>query len=212
MTFSSNLINRSSLTITFCAIALSTVSFEAEAGSFGLYGHGGVHEGKAYYYRSDGKQGVDSQYRPHAGTGFEMLLGDKDDRLIGQIRLGWTHDWSMNNPEYTVDKNDDGEEYEYTHPDYESESNRNDGHISVGLQWGLWGEPTGFQVIGLTSLTAGFWTVDNLEYFSPELGAGVTYTIADQIQFHGTATAAPRYRKQLYVGTNVSAGIRYLFD
>ena len=93
MTFPINLFSRSSLTIAICTIGLSTASLDAEAGSFGLYGHSGIHEGKAYYYRSDGKQGVDSQFRPHAGTGFEMMLGDKDDRLIGQIRLGWTHDW-----------------------------------------------------------------------------------------------------------------------
>ena len=201
----------------FCSLIVATSicafsSSTAEAGSFGLYGHSGLHEGKAYYYRSDGKQGVDSQFRPHAGTGFEMLLGDKDDRLIGQVRMGWTHDWALNNPSYTVTEDEDGVPYTYEHPDYEAVENRNDGHLSVGLQWGLYGEPTGFQVIGLTALTAGFWTIDNLEYFSPEVGAGVTYTLADQIQFHTTATVAPRYRKQVLLGTNVVAGVRYLFD
>lgn len=198
------------LMVTTSIFAFSSTT--AEAGSFGLYGHSGLHEGKAYYYRSDGKQGVDSQFRPHAGTGFEMLLGDKDDRLIGQVRMGWTHDWALNNPTYTVTEDEDGVPYTYTHPDYSTVDNRNDGHLSVGLQWGLYGEPTGFQVIGLTALTAGFWTIDNLEYFSPEVGAGVTYTLADQIQFHTTATIAPRYRKQALLGTNVVAGVRYLFD
>lgn len=201
-----------SLNIVAGAAILASTSATAEAGSFGWYGQSGLHEGKAYYYRSDGKQGVDSQFRPHAGTGFEMMLGDKDDRLIGQVRMGWNHDWALNNPTYTVTEDEDGVPYTYTHPDYESVANRNDGLISVGLQWGLWGEPTGFQVIGLTALTAGFWTVDNLEYFSPEVGAGVTYTMADQIQFHATASAAPRYRKMTFLGTNVTAGVRYLFD
>ena len=42
-----------------------------------------------------------------------------------------------------------------------------------------------------------------MEYFSPEVGGGVTYTIADQIQFHGTITAAPRYRKEVFLGAIV---------
>jgi hypothetical protein len=200
---------------TLCALVAMGISMApstADAGSFGLYGQAGMHEGKAYYYRSDGKQGVDSQFLPDAGTGFEMMLGDKDDRLIGLIRIAWRHDWTVNNPQYTVSNDEDGNPYTYTHPDYESVPARNDGLITVGLQWGLWGEPTGFQVTALTALTSGFWTVDNLEYFSPEVGAGVTYTIADQIQFHGTLTAAPRYRKQVYLGANTYVGVRYLFD
>ena len=190
-------------------LAVPSVS---DAGSFGLYGHGGIHEGKAYYYRSDGKQGVDSQFRPNVGTGFEMMLGDKDDRLIGFVRMAWRHDWALQNPTYTVTNDEDGNPYDYTHPDYDSSDARNDGLITVGLQWGLWGEPTGLQVIGVTALTSGFWTIDNLEYFSPEVGAGVTYTIADQVQFHGTLTAAPRYRKQMYLGASSYVGVRYLFD
>ena len=184
----------------------------AYAGAFGLYGSSGVHEGKAYYYRSDGLQGIDSQYRPHVGSGFEMMLGDKDDRLIGLVRLAWNQDWAMNNPEYTVTKDENGNDYTYTHPDYASEGKRNDGVITVGLQWGIWGEPTAFQLIGLTSFSSGFWTIDNLEYFMPEAGVGATYTINDQYQFHSTVSLAPRYRKQLYWGTNVVAGVRYLFD
>ncbi len=193
-------------------LAVISTPSTSEAGSFGLYGQAGLHEGKAYYYRSDGKQGVDSQYRPNAGTGFEMMLGDKDDRLIGLLRIGWRHDWPLNNPTYTVTNDEDGNPYSYTHPDYESVDARDDGLLTVGLQWGVWGEPTGFQVTALTALTSGFWTIDNLEYFSPEVGAGVTYTIADQIQFHGTVTAAPRYRKQVYLGANSYVGVRYLFD
>lgn len=184
----------------------------ANAGSFGLYGSGGIHEGKAYYYRSDDLQGVDSQFRPHAGTGFEMMLGDKDNKLIGQVRLAWNQDWSLNDPTYTVTKDEDGNDYTYVHPDYASEENRNDGIISVGLQWGLWGEPTALQIIGVTAFSSGFWTVDSLEYFMPELGLGATYTINEQYQFHSTVSLAPRYRKGLFWGTNVVAGVRYLFD
>jgi hypothetical protein len=201
----------------FMRILLSLIGLlfasNANAGSFGLYGAGGIHEGKAYYYRDVGTvQGIDSQYRPHAGSGFEMMLGDKDNRLIGQVRLAWNHDWALNDPTYTVDKNDDGENYTYSHPDYASEDDRDDGVISVGLQWGIWGEPTALQIIGVTAFSSGFWTVDSLEYFMPEAGLGATYTINDQYQFHSTVSLAPRYRKGLLWGTNAVAGVRYLFD
>lgn len=197
--------NQSSLSTvqTLCAfgtIAILTTPTIAEAGSFGLYGKTGLHEGKAYYYRSDGKQGVDSQFRPNVGTGFEMMLGDKDDRLIGLLRIAWNHDWSLQNPTYTVTNDEDGNPYTYTHPDYESVSPRDDGLITVGLQWGVWGEPTGFQVTALTALTSGFWTVDNLEYFSPEVGAGVTYTIADQIQFSWNIDGGPTIPQTTVLG------------
>ena len=185
---------------------------QAQAGSFGLISHGGLYEGKAYYYRSDGLQGIDSQFRPNAGFGFETMLGDKDDKLIGLLRLSFNHDWALQNPSYTVATDDDGEPYTYTHPDYDNSAARNDGIISVGLQWGLWGEPTGFQVIASTSFAAGFWTVDNLEYFIAEVGPGVTYTINDQYQFHASVVASPRYRKQMYMAATTYAGVRYLFD
>jgi len=194
------------------AIAGLFCSGNAYAGAFGILGHGGAYEGKAYYYRSDGLQGIDSQFRPAAGFGFETLLGDKDDRLIGQLRLSWNHDWPLNDPNYTVTNDDNGEPYSYTHPDYSSTTGRNDGLISVGLQWGLWGEPTGFQVIASTAFASGFWTVDNLEYFIFEVGPGVTYTINDQYQFHSTVCFAPRYRKQMFMGVTSYAGVRYLFD
>jgi hypothetical protein len=194
------------------ASAVMLFTTNAEAGALGIIGHGGMYEGKAYYYRSDGLQGIDSQYRPSAGLGFETLLGDKDDRLIGQLRLGWNHDWAINNPEYTETKDENGNSYTYTHPDYSTSEPRNDGLISVGLQWGLWGEPTGFQVIAATSFASGFWTIDNLEYFIVEVGPGVTYTINDQYQFHSTVCFAPRYRKQMYLGMTTYAGVRYLFD
>ena len=180
---------------------------DAQAGAFGLYGSGGLTEGKAYYYREDLRQGIDSQLVPMFGAGFETLLGDKDDRLIGQLRIAWNRDMPISNPAVPQD-----DEHTYTHPDYETLPPRDDGLISVGLQWGLWGDPVGFQVVGVTALSSGFWTIDNLEYFTAEVGGGVTYTINDQIQFHGTVVASPRYRKQIYFATNTYAGVRYLFD
>lgn len=191
---------------------VATMTNEAHAGGIGLYTLGGVHQGKAYYYRSDNLQGIDSQTRPQLGSGIELMLGDKDDRLIGQMRLGWNYDWQVKDPTIQVTNDANGQPYTYLHPDYNSVSPRNDGVISVGLQWGIWGEPTAFQVVGVTSFSSAFWTVDNLEYFMPEAGAGVTYTLQDKYQLHATTTFAPRLRKDLVMGNNTYVGIRYLFD
>ena len=179
----------------------------SHAGALGIISHSGAYQGKSYYYRSDGQQGIDSQFRPNYGIGIEALLGDNDDRLQGLIRFYINQDVPVVNPEVPS-----SEEYTYTHPDYESLSPRTDGLISVGLQWGLWGEPTAFQLIATTSLTSCFWTVDNLEYVSLEGGLGATYTLGERIQFHGTAAFSPRYKKQLFLAGNGYLSVRYLFD
>ena len=75
---------------------------------------------------------------------------------------------------------------------------------------GTLGRTHRLQVIGVTALTSGFWTIDNLEYFSPEVGAGVTYTLADQIQFHMVRNRCTTLQKAL--GASSYVGVRYLFD
>ena len=177
----------------------------AFAGSIGLITNSGLHEGRAYYYDSDGQQGIDSQYKPHIGYGFQFTLGDKDNRLMGIIRLQNNTDWPLEDPETPG-----GEDY--THPPYSDLGPSNTGSTGIGLQWGLWGNPTGFQLIATTVLSAGFWTTANTEYFLPEAGLGATYTINDMIQLHAELAGGVRYRKAFYTSTNVYAGIRYLFD
>ena len=189
------------------ALLLLSMTPDAAAGAVGVISHTGYHQGKAYYYRSDGEQGVDSQYRPHLGSGIELMLGDKDDRLQGLLRMYWNRDMPLQNPSYLEE-----EGYTYEHPNYDELTPRDDGVISIGLQWGIWGEPTAFQVIGTTSLASGFWTVDNLEYFVLDAGVGAMQTLNDQLQFYGTVNFSPRYRKQLLVSSNAFVGARFLFD
>ena len=66
------------------AAALLLLPLSASAGGIGAFASGGVHEGRAPYYRDDGLQGIDIQYRPNNAIGFEGLLGDKDDKKAGQ--------------------------------------------------------------------------------------------------------------------------------
>ena len=89
---------------------------------------------------------------------------------------------------------------------------RNDGIISIGLQWGIFGEPSEFEIIATTMLASGFWTKDSLEYFVLDVGAGATYTLGNNIQVFGVASFSPRYRKQLALGGQATLGARVIFD
>ena len=57
----------------FALIALFSSLQEAHAGGVGLYTQFGMHQGVAYYYDVYGKQGIDSQFLPHYGAGFEGI-------------------------------------------------------------------------------------------------------------------------------------------
>ena len=102
--------------------------------------------------------------------------------------------------------------YTYSYPPVSELPPSDVGKTSIGLQWGILGEPTGAQLIATTSLVSAFWTTNALEYFQMDVGLGGTYTINDQIQFHATVNAAPRYRKALTLGYDFHTGVRYLFD
>lgn len=176
----------------------------AHAGGVGLYTQAGMHQGFAYYYDVYDTQGIDSQFLGHYGVGFEGILGDKDDRLKGIFRISWNQDQPLSDPETP--------EGEYYFPTESTKGTRDDGLISIGLQWGLWGEPTEFEIIATTLLTSGFWTADSLEYFVVDLGLGATYSIQENIQLFGVASFSPRYRKKLALASQATLGARFLFD
>ena len=177
----------------------------ALAGGIGVFTQAGVHQGFAYYYDVYETQGIDSQFLPHYGIGIEGILGDRDDRLKGIFRISVNQDQPLSDPDLPA-------EGDFYFPQESSKGSRNDGLISIGLQWGIWGEPTEFEVVATTLLTSGFWTVDSLEYFVVDLGAGATYSPQENLQFFGIASFSPRYRKQLAFGGQATLGARFLFD
>lgn len=188
-------------------LSAATFSAPAFAGGVGIMGTGGLHEAKAYYYDNLGRQGVDTQQRPNAGFGVEVMLGDKDDRIMGLMRLYTNTDWPTNEPTLSGVSAEDA-----TYPAAHLESPRTDGSISMGIQWGLWGDPTGFQLIGTTMFGSAFITPDNLEYGIAELGVGASYMMNDRFQFAGTLAFAGRYRKQLTISESAFISARYMFD
>ena len=180
---------------------------EAHAGGVGFMLQNGLYQNKAYYYRSDGKQGFDSQMSFSTGAGLDIVLGNKTDKLQGLLRLGWTRDFAAENPEFTEEAG-----YEYAHPDYEALGSTDVGVTGIGLQWTVWGDPTGIQAIATTSLSSAFWTPQSTEYFMIDLGLGGSYTVQDRFQAYATINASPRYRKSPSLGINSFIGARVLFD
>lgn len=190
------------------ALGLGLVSTTAHAGGVGVFGTAGVHEDRAYYYRSDGLQGIDSQLRPNFGFGGEFLLGDKDDRVQGLARAYFLSDAPVNEP----DLSNESSEYDYTYPPAHEQGAEQNGLIMVGVQWGLLGDPSGLHLV-LNSLGgSAFATPQNLEYVQLELDVGATYTLNERIQPFALASMAARYRKRVVLTENVFIGVRYLFD
>lgn len=192
------------------ALGLMTASAPAFAGGIGVIGSGGFQSAKAYYYNIEGEQGVDTQFRPSTSVGGEAILGDPDDKFIGVVRLYGTWNAPVQNPD--VAGACDGTTNDYVCPDYNSVEADPVGALTIGVQWGLLGDPRGFQFGVSGMLGSAFATPDNLEYFIGEPGAFVSYTMAERYQLFANVNASVRFRKEFNLGANSYVGVRYLFD
>ena len=175
----------------------------AQAGGVGFLVNSGVHQDRVYYYDADEVQYVNKQIRPNYGMGLEIILGDEDDRILGVARGYYLQDAPPTEPPNPV-----VDDPIYNIPDTPEHL----GVASVGAHWGIFGNPTGFQVHLVTLLGGGIVSVDNLEFIIADLGIGAHYQFAENFQLVGDATLSMRYRKRLYPGTSAYVGIRYLFD
>lgn len=179
----------------------------ALAGGVGVMTTGGMHEAKAYYYDNLGRQGIDTQQRPNAGFGAEVMLGDKDDRIMGLMRVYTNVDWPTEEPTL-----DGVSEEDAIYPEAHLEAPRLDGTITMGVQWGLWGDPSGFQLVATTMFGSAFITPDNLEYLIAEGGVGANYMVNERFQLAGTVAFAGRFRKQITISESMFVSARYMFD
>ncbi len=185
-------------------------STPANAGGLGIVGTTGFHQARLYYYDSNDLQYLNRQNRPNNGVGLEVILGDKDDRILGVARGYYMIDSPVvapPDPQVT--------EPIYTLPD----SPTHIGMATVGVHWGVIGDPTGFQAHIASHLGAGIVTVDggtgegnNLEFLLGEAGIGATYHFARSFQAYVDVAGAVRYRKAFYPGANAYLGLRYMFD
>ena len=187
---------------------LLALPLPAMAGGIGVVGTGGLHSDRLYYYAPD-DQGELVQQEPvnqtngNFGGGLELILGDRDNKIMGVFRGYYLQDMPQS---LTSDMSKSG----YV-SNIRSEA-RDIGMITGGLQWGLVGEPTGFQLVLTTTIGTGFFTTDFTEFITGEVGIGATYTIKRRYQLHAEISGGARYRKRVYHTENIYLGVRYLFD
>lgn len=186
---------------------LLAASSAAFAGGLGVVATGGMHTAKAYYYDEKLDQGVDRQTRPNGGAGVEAVLGAKDDRIQGVMRVYLLADAPTTAPDIG-----DLDPTTVQYPDTESQGWGTKGVATMGVQWTVWGDPTAFQLKVDSLIGAGFATPDSLEFLVVEAGPGVTYMVGDRLQLTSTLAATVRHRKGFSYGGNLYAGVRFMFD
>ena len=193
------------LAISALSVLALTATQTAHAGAVGTIATAGFHQERAYYYTRQGEQHRETQMRFNSGIGIEALVGDKDEKVQGILRFLWVSDSPPTTP-------DTGDTILPEHPNYDELGNQHTGVLGLGVQWGLLGDPSDKQLV-LTSLVgSGFVTTHNTEYVMLEVGAGGTYNLTDTLQANANLAVTVRNRKQLSVGPNIYAGVRYLFD
>jgi hypothetical protein len=200
---------RSSLLPLLVAAALA-IPAPVQAGGIGLLGVAGIHNERAYYYNAELVQGIEQQYRPTMGGGIEAVLGDRDDRIHGVARGYYLRDSPQLEP--TPEGLDD--------PIFDiRDAPMHCGIATVGVLWGILGDPNAFQLHLVTHVGAGIVTVNgeteeasSLEFVLAEAGAGAEYRIARDVQLYVDAVFAGRYRKRFYPGANGVIGVRVIFD
>lgn len=192
----------------------------ALAGGVGIIGTGGAHSDHLYYYSSElqtietdagpeeqtiyTQKPMYSQVNPNFGGGLELILGDRDDKILGMFRIYYLQDTAQRAAGLLAEPND------YT---YNLRSIPRDlGVITGGLQWGLVGDPKGLQLNLLTNLGAGFFTDDFTEFVLAEAGLGGSYMVNRHLQLHADLTGGLRFRKGFYHTENFYLGARWLFD
>ncbi len=198
----------SSLMFLLAGTALYSAS--AHAGGIGLLGTAGMHQARVYYYDVDETQYLNRQNQLNTGFGLEAVLGDKDDRFLGVARGYFLMDSPpvapkaplVDDPVYAIPE----------HPLYM-------GVATVGVHWGVLGDPTGFQAHIATHVGAGIITADpdtgegtSQEFLLGEAGIGAHYHFARNLQVYADLAYTMRYRKSFYPGANAYVGFRYMFD
>ena len=210
------------------ALAL-LLSVPAQAGGFGVLVTGGAHNEKMWYHSNlvtnpdtgesvvlsdpDQFEKIETgQVLPHGGTGLELILGDRDDKILGTFRFYYMADLPQANPAPTAeDANGKKIPAENVIAAYRSET-RHVGMGMVGLSWGIIGKPDGFQLGASGHVGSGFLTTDHTEFLAVDLGPMMTYKLNRQLQAFADLGWQARFHKGWSQGANVTAGVRYLFD
>jgi hypothetical protein len=195
---------RTTSRIAVAFLAFLGTSSTAAAGGLGLIYQAGLHQERAYSYKGK-QQVIDYQSKPNSGPGLEALIGDRNDKIQGLLRMSWVAETQANNPDTKGDES-------IVHPDYDSLEARQIGVLGLGLQWGVLGDPSDKQIVVNTMIGSGFITTDNTEFVIMELGAGGTYNFTENLQAVANLSGHVRARKHYSFGPTMHMGLRYLFD
>jgi hypothetical protein len=222
----------------FAVIASLLAASPAWAGGIGVVVGGGARSEKIYYYASE--QAIDGggsvviededlwpQYElnaliPQGIGGLELVLGDRDDKIMGVFRFYYQAELPEPDP-----KTMDLSELEPGIPSTEAvhastrQVVQHNGVASVGLSWGIFGNPDTWQVGVAGQLGSGFLSTNSTtptgETTSPtflqaNIGPMATYKVARQVQLFTDLSYQARYHKTVDHGANLLVGARYLFD
>lgn len=193
------------------------LSAPAYAGGIGVITRGGLQQQNVYVYDDAAEQFRVEQARPMYGVGIQGLLGDRDDRVIGLMRLSYHYDAPSvdDGIEDAARAEADANEYAidggltYATP---PESGKATGVALAGVEWGLLPDPGAFQVNLISNIGAAVLTPDASEYVLIELGGGARYALTDTLQINGELTYDLRIRKGFSHAGGASLGVRYMFD
>jgi hypothetical protein len=191
----------------------------AYAGGLGVLATGGAHTERVYFYSNadpDGNPYSDiddyDQYQitqrlANVGGGLNLVLGDRDDRIIGDCRFYWL----MDSPQTDPADADTSVPASNIVASYRDKA-RHLGMGMVGLSWGIVGDPAKFQLGAVGHVGAAFLTVDHTEFLAFDIGPAVTYRVARQVQVFGDFVYQGRHRKGFTHSGNLTVGARYMFD
>ena len=193
----------------FAMTILGTLlSSNAIAGGFGLLATGGMYTETVHFYDSskEFQQYQQSQTIGTYGTGLEVALGDRDDKIMGLARWFWLQETPQKDPALSTGL----VEADNVVANWR-DTTRNVGVFSVGIQWSYWTKNK-LSLNANAMFGTGFLTTDHSEFFLAEAGAGASYRLTRTMDAHMEVQYAVRNRKGLTHGMNTYAGIRYLFD
>jgi hypothetical protein len=203
------------------AMAVSLLlSGTAYAGGLGVLATGGIHTERVFYYSNlnpangelyrdiaDYDQFSMTQLLPQIGSGLNLVLGDRDDKITGDARFFWMMDTPQADPA-SIDTNVPDENVV---ADVRNDP-RHVGLMMLGLSWGLVGSPDKVQLAAVGHVGSAFITLDHTEFLLVNVGPGVTVRLARQAQLFADVSYQLRYRKEFDHSVAGTLGVRYLFD
>lgn len=197
------------LPATLLATALFT-STAARAGGLGILGTGGFYQERLYYYDegNNNAQYKQGQIIGTGGTGLELVLGDRDDRIVGIARTFWAFETPQQDPSKKPAEGVRPADIEATW----REETRHVGVFAVGLQAGIIGDPSDAMLTVHGVVGSGFLTNNHTEYVYGELGAGGTLRLTPTLEGYANVAAHMRFRKWARGGMTGAVGLRVLFD